>query len=118
MTGSAAEVAAALRERQSFVLTSHARPDGDAIGSQLALALALDALGKRVRVVYRDPMPAPYRGLPGVERIEIADRGQRPCRRARSCSSAATSPRPEVAGLDATSSSTSTTTSATRCTAR
>ena len=39
-------VAAALRERQSFILTSHARPDGDAIGSPLALALALEALGK------------------------------------------------------------------------
>ena len=46
---SAAVVAAALRERQSFILTSHARPDGDAIGSQLALAFALDALGKSVR---------------------------------------------------------------------
>src|SRR5262245_27423721 len=69
---SAAAVAAALRERQSFVLTSHARPDGDALGSQMSLAFALRALGKQVRLVDRDPMPAPYRGLPGVAGIEHA----------------------------------------------
>ena len=34
-------------ERDAFLLTSHARPDGDSIGSQLAMAFALDALGKR-----------------------------------------------------------------------
>jgi len=69
---SAAAVAAALRERQSFVLTSHARPDGDALGSQMALAFALRALGKQVRLIDRDPMPAPYRHLPGVSGIEYA----------------------------------------------
>ena len=47
----AADVAAALRARQSFILTSHARPDGDAVGSQLALAFALRTLGKTVRVL-------------------------------------------------------------------
>jgi phosphoesterase RecJ-like protein len=71
---SAAVVAAALQARQSFVLTSHARPDGDAIGSQLALALALRSLGKQVRLVNRDPVPAPYREFPGVETIEFAPR--------------------------------------------
>jgi ribosome-binding factor A len=40
----AGAIADALRERQSFILTSHARPDGDAVGSQLALAFALRAL--------------------------------------------------------------------------
>ncbi len=74
MTGSAADAARAIADRQSFVLTSHARPDGDAVGSQLALALALDALGKSVRLVDRDPVPAPYRGFPGVNRIEVTDR--------------------------------------------
>ena len=70
---SAAAVAAALRERHSFVLTSHARPDGDALGSQMALAFALRALGKQVRLIDRDPMPAPYRHLPGVDGIENAE---------------------------------------------
>ena len=69
---SAAAVAAALRERHSFILTSHARPDGDALGSQMALAFALRALGKHVRLIDRDPMPTPYRDLPGVDGIERA----------------------------------------------
>lgn len=74
MTGSATVVAEAIRARQSFILTSHARPDGDALGSQLALAFALDALGKSVRLVDRDPAPAPYRPFPGVDRIEVGSR--------------------------------------------
>lgn len=74
MIGSAAAVAAVIRERQSFILTSHARPDGDAVGSQVALALALDRLGKRVRMIDRDPVPFPYRVFPAVDRIELADR--------------------------------------------
>jgi phosphoesterase RecJ-like protein len=71
---SAPAIAAALLERRSFVLTSHARPDGDAIGSEMALALALQSLGKQVRLVNRDPVPAPYRDFPGVEAIEFARR--------------------------------------------
>jgi phosphoesterase RecJ-like protein len=58
--------------RDSFLLTSHARPDGDSIGSQLAMAYALDALGKRVRLVNADPAPEHYRDFPGMDRIEIA----------------------------------------------
>ena len=44
-------------EAQSFVLTSHMRPDCDAIGSELGLALALRSLGKTVRIVNGDPVP-------------------------------------------------------------
>jgi phosphoesterase RecJ-like protein len=58
--------------RRSFLLTSHARPDGDSIGSQLAMAFALDALGKRVRIVNADAAPDHYREFPGLDRIEIA----------------------------------------------
>lgn len=71
---SAAVVANALRERESFILTSHARPDGDAIGSQVALGLALERLGKRVRFIDRDPVPAPYQHFPAVDRIELTER--------------------------------------------
>lgn len=63
--------ASAIRARQTFLLTSHARPDGDSIGSQLAMAFALDALGKQVRIVNADPAPSAYDGFPGLERIEI-----------------------------------------------
>jgi phosphoesterase RecJ-like protein len=96
---SAAVVAAALRERQSFILTSHARPDGDAIGSQLALALALDKLGKSVRLIDRDPVPSPYRAFPGTNRIELSDRVTSPADAVvlLECSELS---RPEVAGLD------------------
>lgn len=73
-TGTAAGVAAALRGRQRFVIASHARPDGDAVGSQLAMAYALRALGKEVRVVSRDPPPPPLLVFPGVADIQITDR--------------------------------------------
>jgi len=46
-----------VNEHQSFVLTSHMRPDCDAIGSELALAYALESLGKQVRVVNGDAVP-------------------------------------------------------------
>jgi len=69
---SAHVVAAAIRARQSFILTSHARPDGDAVGSQLALALALDTLGKSVRLIDHDPVPSPYAGFAGALRVEVA----------------------------------------------
>ena len=67
-----ARIADAIRARQSFVISSHARPDGDAIGSQLAMAYALRALGKDVRVVNRDPAPPPLMAFAGVPDIEIA----------------------------------------------
>jgi phosphoesterase RecJ-like protein len=44
-------------EATSFVLTSHMRPDCDAIGSELAMALALRSLGKTARVVNGDAVP-------------------------------------------------------------
>jgi bifunctional oligoribonuclease and PAP phosphatase NrnA len=58
--------------RDRFLLTSHSRPDGDSIGSQLAMAFALEALGKRVRIINADPAPEHYFEFPGVSRIEIA----------------------------------------------
>ena len=66
------EIARAIAERQRFLITSHARPDGDSIGSQLAMALALDVLGKEVRIVNADPPPEHYLEFPGVDRIEVA----------------------------------------------
>ena len=62
----------AIHARQRFLISSHARPDGDSIGSQLAMAFALDALGKEVRIVNADPAPDHYLDFPGVDRIEIA----------------------------------------------
>jgi bifunctional oligoribonuclease and PAP phosphatase NrnA len=75
MTTSAPElrqIVDAIRSRQRFVLSSHARPDGDAIGSELALAYALRALGKEAVVVNADPAPPPLMAFPGVPDIRIA----------------------------------------------
>jgi phosphoesterase RecJ-like protein len=74
--GAVDEVVAAIRANERFVLSSHARPDGDAIGSQLAMAYALDALGKRVTLVNRDPVPAPLKPFPGTDRIVLAERAE------------------------------------------
>ena len=65
-------VAGALHAGARFVLSSHARPDGDSIGSQLALAHALRALGKTVRIVNHDPPPAYLHTLAGVADVEVA----------------------------------------------
>lgn len=46
-----------VRAHNSFVLTSHMRPDCDAIGSELALAFALRAIGKQVQIVNGDTVP-------------------------------------------------------------
>lgn len=67
-------IADEIRRRQRFVISSHVRPDGDAIGSQLAMAYALRHLGKDVRVVNRDNPPPAMMVFPGVPAIEIAER--------------------------------------------
>jgi phosphoesterase RecJ-like protein len=59
--------------RERFVLTSHSRPDGDSIGSQLALAFTLESLGKQVRILNSDPAPEHYLDFPGMDRIEIVN---------------------------------------------
>ncbi len=59
----------AIRERQSFLLTAHARPDGDAIGSMLALRSLLLRMGRRVEMLLADRVPTIYRTLPGAEHI-------------------------------------------------
>ena len=68
------QTAEAIRRRQRFVIASHVRPDGDAVGSQMAMAHALKHLGKDVRVVSRDAAPPPLLVFPGVSEIEIVDR--------------------------------------------
>ncbi len=66
------QIVEALRARRRFVLSSHSRPDGDSIGSQLAMAYALQAMGKEVTVVNADPAPPPLMAFPGVPEIRIA----------------------------------------------
>jgi len=65
------EIAEFVRSSGRLVVTSHSRPDGDALGSSLALAQGLEQLGKSVRVLNADPPPSNYSELPGVEALEV-----------------------------------------------
>ena len=59
----------ASRGGERFLVTSHSRPDGDAVGSVLAMGMLLRQLGKRADLVTADRVPAIYRGLPGADDI-------------------------------------------------
>lgn len=63
------EVLSQIACRQRFVLTSHVRPDGDAIGSVLACSAVLRQMGKYTEVVMRDAVPTIYRALPFADSI-------------------------------------------------
>jgi len=63
-----------IEQRDRFVLTSHARPDGDAIGSALACCQVLRAMGKQADVVLHDGVPRIYRSLPFADQVLQADR--------------------------------------------
>jgi phosphoesterase RecJ-like protein len=58
------QIGRALRENQRFAVLGHVRPDGDALGSQLALGLSLRQLGKDVRVWNEEGMLEKYSFLP------------------------------------------------------
>jgi phosphoesterase RecJ-like protein len=62
-------IAALLKECRTVLISVHRNPDGDALGSQLALLAALEKLGKRVAAHNLDPVPEAYRFLPGAEKI-------------------------------------------------
>jgi phosphoesterase RecJ-like protein len=63
------QVLAAMRERQTFLVTSHARPDGDAVGSVLACWMLLTQMGKKAEMVLYDGVPLLYRTMPGADHI-------------------------------------------------
>ncbi len=69
---SLAAIRDAILQRQRFVITSHARPDGDAIGSQVAMAYALRQIGKDVQMVDADPAPPQFQVFPGVRDIQVS----------------------------------------------
>jgi len=58
-----------IRSSRRFLITSHVRLDGDAIGSELALYLMLRDMGKEASVYNRDTLPQMYRFLPGSDAI-------------------------------------------------
>ena len=58
-----------IRARRRFVVTSHARPDGDGIGSALACGQILRVMGKEAEVVMHDGVPRIYQNLPFADRV-------------------------------------------------
>lgn len=64
-----ADLIALIRGHESFGVISHFRPDGDAIGSTLAMGLALRAMGKQVYMWNEDGVPTRYTFLHGAEDI-------------------------------------------------
>ncbi len=67
------EVLKHIEERNRFVLTSHARPDGDAVGSALACWEILRSMGKDAEVVLRDGVPRIYHPLPFADKVVQSD---------------------------------------------
>lgn len=76
MTETIQNIVNEIRRNSSFLVTSHENPDGDAVGSSLALASFLRKIGKDVCVHLRDPVPELYAFLPGAETVSthIPDR--------------------------------------------
>ena len=62
-----------IEQRERFVLTSHARPDGDAVGSALACCQVLRSMGKHADVVLHDGVPRIYRSLPFADEVLQTD---------------------------------------------
>jgi phosphoesterase RecJ-like protein len=62
-----------LRAAQRVLLTCHRNPDGDAIGSELALVELAAALGAEATIVNRDPAPHNLSELPDIDRVSVAD---------------------------------------------
>lgn len=67
------ELLAFFARHKHIIVASHARPDGDAIGSVLAMGEILNQLGCTTDLVLADSAPAIYRSLPGLSRIRFSD---------------------------------------------
>jgi len=67
------DVVRLVRSKQSFVLATHVNPDGDGLGAQSALFMALRKLGKKVQVVNHDPLPKRFDYLPFASYYRCSD---------------------------------------------
>ncbi len=67
----------ALKDVESICVVGHVRPDGDCVGSQIAMALALQGAGKRVTVWNEDPAPGKLRFLDPGQLLKPPEAGHR-----------------------------------------
>jgi bifunctional oligoribonuclease and PAP phosphatase NrnA len=58
-----------IRRGERFLVCSHSRPDGDAVGSMLAMGMLLQQMGKQATLITADKIPVVYRALPGADDI-------------------------------------------------
>ncbi len=65
-----------LKKSKKILVISHQRPDGDAIGSLLAMGMALKEAGKDVQMVLKDGIPANFRFLAGSDLVSTKPVGQ------------------------------------------
>ncbi len=63
-----------LHRGKRFLLCSHTRPDGDSVGSMLALGMFIEKMGKHVDLAAADAIPPHYRRFPGVKSIRTTER--------------------------------------------
>jgi len=66
------EIIEVIKQHQKFVVLSHIRPDGDAIGSTIALGSTLETMGKDVIYINEDGVPDSLAFLPGADKIKKA----------------------------------------------
>ena len=79
MTDAVSALAEWLRREDGFTLIAHVSPDGDTIGSSLALFCILQAMGKHVQVVCEQRVPVLYSFLPYADEVkQPEDAGQLP----------------------------------------
>ena len=69
----AREVAERIRAGRNFLITAHRNPDGDALGSGIALQRLIRKLGKQARMVVRDGFAKPLLNIPGASEVAISD---------------------------------------------
>jgi phosphoesterase RecJ-like protein len=62
-----------LRKEDGFLITTHINPDGDGLGSAIALSMSLQEFGKKTVLLCKDPVPHQYRFLPGHEGFHTFD---------------------------------------------
>lgn len=67
------QVADRIRGGSNFLITGHRNPDGDALGSGIALQGLIRKMGKKARVVVRDGFAKPLYNIPGADEVTISD---------------------------------------------
>lgn len=70
----AQQVAERILGGKRFLITSHRNPDGDALGSALALQRIIRKLGKEAEVIVRDDFSKPLHNIPGADGVTVADK--------------------------------------------